>query len=46
MVYVKWLYNVSVKFWQNINVELFKIECPIISSQNFGNFVQEIFVTL
>ena len=45
MVYVKWLYNVSIKFWQNINLEPIKIEYPIISSQYFGNFVQKIFVT-
>ena len=36
--------KVSIKFWQNINVELFKTEYPMISSQYFGNFVQEFFV--
>ena len=37
-------YKVSIKFWQNISEELFKIEYLIILSQYFGNITQEFFV--
>ena len=37
-------YKVLIKFWQNINEQLLKIEYFIILSQYFGNFTQEFFV--
>ena len=38
------MYKVLIKFWQNINEELLKIEYLIILSQYFENFTQEFFV--
>ena len=35
--------EVLIKFWQNINEELLKIEYLIILSQYFGIFTQEFF---
>ena len=34
-------YKVLIKFWQNINEKLLKIEYLIILSQYFGNFTQK-----
>ena len=32
------MYKASIKFWQNINQELFKVKYLIKLSQYFGNF--------
>ena len=42
MVLLKWLYKVSIKFWQNINEELFKIEYLTELSEYFGNFAKAV----
>ena len=37
-------YNISIKFLQNINDKLFKVEYLIKNSQYFGNFAKECFI--